>query len=196
MDSRVQSPKALARPDDRFDEVWDGVRVVSPYPNNQHQRIATRLSRALLEAIEDPGLGVVLNGANVSDRHEGWGQNYRGPDIAVYLEGTTARDWDSHWEGGPDFAVEIVSPNDRSREKLEFYASVGVREVLFIDRKPWMLELSRAADGVLASVGSVDDGSTEVTASDVLPLSFRLVAGSPRPTIEVIHVDGVRRWTV
>ncbi|WP_435022116.1 Uma2 family endonuclease [Tundrisphaera sp. TA3] len=198
MDARTLVPSAPSdfERDDRWDEVWEGVLFVSPIPNVEHQRIGTRLSRAFLEAIEDDGLGMVLHGTNVSDRGQGWVQNYRCPDIAVYLVGNPSRDWNTHWEGGPDFAVEIVSPADRSREKLDFYAKVGVRELLVIDRKPWRLELYRLGDGVLTSAGSIEPGQANLLDSEVLPLKLRLDAGTPRPTIAVIHDDGLRRWTV
>jgi len=49
--------------------------------------------------------------------------------------------------GGPDFAVEILNPGDRTPEKLPFYASVNVRELLVVDRDPWSLELFRLCDG-------------------------------------------------
>lgn len=197
MDARTlvsEAPADFER-DDRWDEVWEGVLVVSPIPNVEHQRIGTRLSRAFLEAIEDEGLGMVLHGTNVSDRGQGWVQNYRCPDIAVNLTGTTARDWNTHWEGGPDFAVEIVSPSDRSREKLDFYAKVGVRELLVIDCKPWRLELYRLTDGVLHSAGTVAPGQADRLDSAVLPLRFRLDSGLDRPSIVVLHEDGVRSWT-
>ncbi len=31
---------------DRYDEVWDGIYIVSPIPNNEHQELATRLGAA------------------------------------------------------------------------------------------------------------------------------------------------------
>ena len=101
----------------------------------------------------------------------------------------------AYWLGGPDFAVEVISRHDRSRKKFDFYAKVGVRELLLVDRKPWALELYRLQDGKLALVGKSDLDHPEILASEVLPLSFRLVAGNPRPRIEVAHADGIQRWS-
>ena len=142
---------------------------------------------------EDPDAHFYM-GINVSDRLDDWEQNYRCPKLAVYLPNTRATNRHSHWFGGPDFAVEIMCPNDRARQKLSFYASVNTRELLVIDRQPWSLELYRLREGRLVSEGPVAPGD-DLIASDVLPISLRLIDGSPRPTIEIRHHDG-RIWTV
>src|SRR5690242_2792786 len=112
---------------DRYDEVWDGVYVMPPLADDEHQRIAGRLHSILDIVIGMPGLGEVRPGVNVSDRVRGWKSNYRCPDVAVRLNGGKARILRKHWCGGPDFAVEVVSRADQSRKKLEFYAGIGTR---------------------------------------------------------------------
>jgi Uma2 family endonuclease len=182
---------------DRWDEVWDGVYILMPNPNIEHQGIAGRLMMLVLgPMVEMPGRGQVFPGVNVSDRFDDWTKNYRCPDIAVYLEGNPAQPRGSYWYGGPDFAVEIVSPDDRSRDKFGFYARVGVRELLLIDREPWALELYRNQGAGLALAGASTLDDPRVLTSGVLPLAFRLVPGAMRPDIEVTHSDGVQRWTV
>ena len=170
---------------DRFDEVWDGVYVMSPLGDIEHQFLATRLAGILESVIGWPGLGLVLAGVNVSDRHHGWKRNYRIPDVAVYLNTTTARHHGTHWQGGPDFAVEITSHGDITRQKLPFYAAVGTRELLLLDRDTWTLELHRLQNGqlTLASSSTADDG--QLLTSAVIPFTFRLTPGQPRPTLEV-----------
>ena len=177
------------------DEVWDGVYIVSPGPNDEHQDLTGEFDAIFKITIQWPRLGLVRPGVNVSDREDQWEHNFRCPDVVVYLNGTTARNLGTHWVGGPDFAVEVVSRDDRSRDKLDFYARVGTREVLVVDRYPWRLELYRLRDGVLALVGSSTLDHPDVLASEVLPLSFRLIAGDERPCIEVAHADGVQRWS-
>ncbi len=167
-----------------------------PLPNIEHQDIGTGLSTILTIVIGWTGLGKVFQGVNVSDRADDWAQNYRCPDVAVYLNENPARNCGAHWCGGPDFAVEITSPDDRTRDKLDFYAGVGVRELLVLDRQPWSLELYRAGDGVLLPVGRSSVEEPVELVSEVLPLGFRLVAGEGRPRIEVIHRDGRQNWTV
>lgn len=186
----------LASGNDRWDEVWDGTYILMPNPNIEHQGIAGRLLMVLGPLIEWPGLGRVFPGVNVSDRTDDWTQNYRCPDVAVYLAGNPAVAKGAYWHGGPDFAVEIMSPDDRSRDKLGFYATVGVRELLLIDRDPWALELyqRRGAELALAASSSLD--KPETLASDLIALRFALVPGGPRPSIVVSTADGSQRWTV
>jgi hypothetical protein len=118
--------------------------------------------------------------------------------VLAFFKGTSARNCGTHWLGGPDFAVQILSPGDRTPDKFPFYASVKVRELLVIDRDPWSLELCRLRGGQLVSVGKIDvgGGSSSALASEVMPLSFRLAAGSLRPIIEVRHRDTAQTWPV
>lgn len=131
---------------DRFDEVWEGVYVMAPMANNEHQDLASEFTAILRTMVDWQGLGRTQAGANVSDRQEAWTDNYRVPDVLVFLNETSAADCGTHWFGGPDFAIEIVSPGDRALEKLDFYAAVGTRELLIIDRQPWQLTLYRIDD--------------------------------------------------
>ncbi len=181
---------------DRWDEVWEGVYVMPPYPNDEHQFLQSRLNTILDLVIGLKGMGDVRAGVNVSDRMEDWTENYRCPDLAVFLRGTTARNCGAFWFGGPDFTVEIVSPEDSSRDKLEFYAKAGVRELLLIDRAPWSLELYRLVSGQLVQVAVSLPTTPDVIRSEVVPLSFRLLASNPRPTIQVAHVDGSQQWMI
>jgi Uma2 family endonuclease len=181
---------------DRFDEVWNGVYVMSPVADIEHQQIATGLSAALLNCLSGQKDVLVLAGTNVSDRAERWRKNYRVPDVAVFLPGNSAENRGTHWFGGPDFAVEVLSPGDHSRKKLEFYATVGVRELLLIDRQSWRLDLHRLRDGRLELASRFEIASPEPIDSVVLPLSFRLHADSPRPGIEVAHRQDGRVWLV
>jgi Uma2 family endonuclease len=181
---------------DRYDEVWDGVYVMSPWADNQHQRLAARLVVVFTLAL---GADIqIFAGCNVSDRPKRWQKNYRCPDVAVFLPGNLAEDRQTHWFGGPDFAVEIMSRNDRSREKFDFYFKVGVRDLLLINRRPWRLELYRSEETEWKNVGhsALGDGAASVLHSEVLELGFRLVKGTNRPQIEVSRITSKERWLV
>jgi Uma2 family endonuclease len=180
---------------DRFDEVWEGIYIMSPLADNEHQEIAMRLGAAIRAAIGWDSPIKILPGANISDRQDAWEFNYRCPDVLAFAPNTKAKDCGTHWYGGPDFAVEITSPHDRSREKLEFYGKVGVTELLLIDRKKWTLEFYRLRGKELELEGtsSVKDGKR--LASRVLGVTFRLVAGEHRPAIEVT-LGGSQSWLV
>jgi Uma2 family endonuclease len=181
---------------DRYDEVWDGVYVMSPLADNEHQLIGFRLATIIATALGS--LAQVYPGCNVSDRPKRWQRNYRCPDVAVFLPGNPAQDRQTHWYGGPDFAVEIMSRNDRSREKFDFYFNVGVRELLLVDRHPWRLELYRRGENQWKVVGhsALGDGAVSILHSEVLQLGFRLVKGSTRPQIEVSRATPKRKWLV
>lgn len=178
---------------DRFDEVWEGTYVMAPIADNEHQSLQGRLTSILQDVVGLGSAALVLPGANISDRDDDWRSNYRCPDVALFLPGTSATDRGTYWLGGPDFAVEILSPGDRTPQKLSFYASVNVRELLVIAREPWSVELYRLEHGQLASVGRATPDDSNVLESHVLPVSYRIVSGR-RPTIEVTHRDTRQRW--
>jgi Uma2 family endonuclease len=180
----------------RFDEVWEGVYIISPAPNIDHQRIATGLCLIFQTILDETKAGEALPTINVSDRDEGWVENFREPDVVVIMNGNPGHDRGTHWQGGPDFVVEILSPRDLSRRKLSFYAELGVREVLLVDREPWAIELHRLIDGELRRVCEVSETSGGLVESAVLPLWFGLTAGERRPRIEVRRRDSEQVWTV
>jgi len=181
---------------DRFDEVWDGVYVMPPLANNEHQDLGFDLAVIFHSVIVGIPGARVYNTVNVSDREAGWKENYRIPDIAVMLPGGRSKNCGTHWCGGPDFITEILSADDQTREKTPFYSQIGVRELLLVDRDPWQLELYRlqGADLVLAGMSSL--AAPAVLTSTVVPFSFRLVAGQDRPLIEVVHIQSGQRWLV
>jgi Uma2 family endonuclease len=181
---------------DRFDEAWEGVTVIAPLADNEHQFLGLELAAIARAVVVEADSGQVFQGVNVSDREEGWREDFRIPDVAVFLKGGRAKDCGTHWCGGFDFGIEVVSPGDRTREKLPFYSRLGVRELLVVDRDPWALELYRSRDGGLELVGRSTVDQPAPLASEVLPLSFCLQPDGGRPLIEVTHKDGVQGWLV
>jgi Uma2 family endonuclease len=179
---------------ERFTETWDGVDVVPPLPNDEHQEVQFNFAFPLADAVVEPKLGVVRMGVNVTDRKTGWSKNFRGPDLVVYLVTNPAVNHGTHWEGGPDFLVEIISDGEDPHAKFDFYAKVNTREVLIVERDPWAVELFQLAGGKLVSAGRSDLANGLVLASGVLSLTFRLIAGTPRPQVEVTNTATGRQW--
>jgi Uma2 family endonuclease len=179
---------------DRKDEVWEGVYIVMPDPNVEHQRLVMRLGVVFCEVVNPPVGGEVFPGLNLSDRGEDWKYNYRCPDVAVSLSGNTARVFEAHICGPADFLVEIVSPNDKTRDKVDFYGGLGVRELLVIDRQPWSLELYRRSGNELVPAGRSTAAHSDVVSSAVLPLSFQLFPAQPRAEIRIAEIGGLRTW--
>ena len=195
VEQRILAERA-ARGGDRYDEVWNGIYIMSPMPNDEHQMLVGRLTRVLDEVITDHALGQVRPGVNVSNRVEGWQQNYRVPDVAVFLKDTTAINHDSFWHGGPDFAIEIVSPGDQTREKLGFYAEVNSGELLIVEREPWQLELYRLAGAQMQLAATSTTSNNTYVVSEATSLEFQIVADQNRPRIHVVHRGMGKVWTI
>jgi Uma2 family endonuclease len=176
------------------DEVWDGVTFIMPEPDLEHVDIATFFVW-VFRSVFDPEKGDRVQGqTNVSDRATRWKTNYRVPDMSLFLAGNLAQDRKTHWYGGPDLALEIVSPDDRSRDKLDFYARTGTREVLVLDRNPWQLELYRVRRGRMRLVGAVTPGDGASLTSLVVPFRFELFRGRPRPKVKIVHTQTGQEW--
>jgi Uma2 family endonuclease len=181
---------------DLYDEVWEGVYVMSPMADDEHQDLQLGFAAAIKAVCGWDGGAEVRAGVNVSDRAEDWTQNYRVPDVAVFLPGTKAINCGTHWNGGPDLVVEVISPFDQTRQKLSFYESIGVRELLLVDRNPWGMELHRLTDGHLVSVGGIGVGSPASLVTMTVPLSLRLIGGAARPRIEITQPGTSQRWLI
>ena len=128
---------------DKRDEVWEGVLHMVPSPGTSHQRLARQLFLALIRIAERRGLEVLYE-TSVFDPPEGV-NNYRIPDLVVVDPACVT---ERGIEGSTILAVEILSPGDESRDKLPFYARVGVLEVWLVDPKKHTVELFQARDGV------------------------------------------------
>ena len=181
---------------DGHDEVWEGVYMMSPLADDTHHDIVGGFNSVLQIVIAWPGLGNVRPGVNLSDQVQDWTKNYRVPDVVVFLLDNPARNCFTHWVGGPDFGIEVVSEGDRSRQKLVFYAKVGTRELLIVDRYPWALELYALKRKKLRLVGRSTLDDPVWLKSKVVPLAFRLVAGEARPIIEVTQPGRDEPWLV
>jgi Uma2 family endonuclease len=190
---RLRAQRADSR-GDRFDEVWDGTYIMNPIPNPEHMYLQGRLVWALTNAVGPSSPARIYPGLNVSDREDDWRQNYRCPDLAVILPGCVARQHGACFIGGPDFVAEIASLYDRSREKIEFYEQVGVREFLLVEREPWQLELHQLRDGKSELLGRSTVERSDKLQSVVLPVALRLVAGEERPQIEVRQIESNEVW--
>ncbi|MBP89817.1 MAG: hypothetical protein CMJ64_24435 [Planctomycetaceae bacterium] len=181
---------------DKFDEVWDGVYVMAPMANDEHQFLVKELTTVLTIAIDWANLGQTRPGVNVSDRREDWKSNFRIPDVAVFLNGTKAENCGAFWLGGPDFGVEIISPGDRALLKLPFYASVGTGEILVIEREPWALTSYRLHHGEMVEAGKSTPENGQAIDSAVVPMKWQLLQGEEGINIQITHHDGVQQWLV
>lgn len=181
---------------DRYDEVWQGTYVMPPMPNLDHQDLVTQLA-TICRRVMGSRSGRVHAGANVSARDADWEHDYRVPDVVVVKNGGRAIDRGTHWQGGPDFVIEVRSPGDRTRRKLPFYAALGVQEVLVIDRDSRKPFLYRLAQKRLVRVQPTTIDEQPLLLSTVLPLAFRMVEKKDGPRLEVRRTDGRKRtWLI
>ena len=123
------------------DEMWDGVVHVVPSPSTWHQRFAHRLAVVLFPLAEAKGL---LATHVTAVYRPGEDRDWRVPDLlyAPYEHALTRG-----IEGNAALVIEVRSPGEETYDKLPFYAEVGCREVLVIDRDTCAVELFSLDDG-------------------------------------------------
>lgn len=166
--------------EDRWDEMWNGVLHMTPAPSFEHQRIVDELVIFLGPLIKRTGRGLLRSGVNVCDAPTGW-ENYRVPDltfVAAGHESVVAPDGVRF--GGPDAVVEIRSPDDETYEKLPFFAVLGVRDVVVIDRDTKRVEVFVLAGPDYVPAAADADGWIASAA-----LGVRLRTASGGPTLQV-----------
>lgn len=64
---------------DRFDEVWDGVYIMAPLANLEHQALRNQLTTAFTNALAGHSGTQVFPGVNVGDRRDDWEKQLQMP---------------------------------------------------------------------------------------------------------------------
>jgi Uma2 family endonuclease len=175
---------------DRWDEMWEGVLHMSPAPGNEHQRIVSELLFFLMGLLRRQQRGTVRVQINVFDESSAT-DNYRIPDLTFVAAGhESLLVEDGVRGGGPDAAIEIRSPGDESYDKLPFFAKVGAREVIIIDRDTKRAQVFSLAAGVYVEQNADADGAvtSETLGVRWLTVGGRLVVsdiGEPADRIEI-----------
>ena len=147
---------------DVFDEVWDGVLHMVPAPSYEHQRIGTELLIVLAPLAKARGL-VPLYESNLF-RPGSEERDYRVPDLVFSRPENV-----DHFgiAGRAELAVEILSPGDETYDKIDFYAEVGVQELLMVDLDTRGVELFVLRGGRLHAALADPSGSIALTAVGV-----------------------------
>ncbi len=123
---------------DLYDEVWDGEYHVAPSAHGRHGHLDDQLAQLLGPRT----LAAGLRGSGPCNL--GTVDDYRVPDKAYFAPTTKP----ANFHPTAVLVVEIVVPNDESRDKFGFYAAAGVAEVLIVD--PWLRSVEwfeRSGDG-------------------------------------------------
>ena len=140
---------------DRSDEVWEGDYHVVPAPHAWHAYIDKRLGRLLDPVAEAAGL-VGLTQFNLGEPND-----FRVPD-GGYHRGVPS----GVWIPTAAIVVEILSPDDETWEKFNFYARHGVEEICVADPSARQVRWF-----VLAGTAYEETGTSAllgVTASDLV----------------------------
>lgn len=120
----------------RYELVRGELRVMEP-AGIEHGRVAAIAAGVLLAHVGRIGSGVVL-GAETGFVLESDPDTVRAPDAAYISQehydriGPTTK----YWPGAPDFAIEVLSPEDRPgkvREKLREWLTAGTVAVVVLD---------------------------------------------------------------
>jgi Uma2 family endonuclease len=107
---------------DRRDEVWKGVYVMIPAPGEAHWLVDDQLAEVLRPLARQAGL-LSSGEFNLGDKDD-----YVIPDRGLHRPEVRG-----DWRSTAALVVEIISPGDRTWEKLPFYAARDVDEVLIVD---------------------------------------------------------------
>ena len=108
---------------DRHDEVWQGVLHVVPAPTGEHSSVSAQVKRLLAPPASAAGLHLT-DDFNLGDSKD----DFRVPDGGLHREPPRGT-----WFPTAALALEVLSPDDESWEKLPFYAAHEVDEVLIVD---------------------------------------------------------------
>lgn len=117
----------------------------------------------------------------------------RVPDVAFFKKANLGRIKPTHSEGGADFVIEIVSPDSRTRDRVEKraeYERAGIEEYWIIDPARRLAEFYRLKEGVYRSISP--DAEDKVHSSTLSGFFVRVDWLWNRPKLkEVLRELGV-----
>jgi Uma2 family endonuclease len=143
-----------ALPDDGMKhELNEGELIVKPAPKPRHGDCQLRIGSALREFVAAHNLGRVFTESGYRLTR----YTIRGPDVS-FVRKARLQNPDEYFEGGPDLAVEIVSPGDDAsdvREKIQQYLSAGTSVVWVVYPRSRQVEI-HTPDKTIRTLG-IDD---------------------------------------
>jgi Uma2 family endonuclease len=123
---------------DTHDEVWDGEYHMSPAAHSHRGIVCSELMSALRPAARSIGL-------RSSDAFNlGSPDDYRVPDGGFHRQVP-----DGVWVAPAAIVIEVVSPDDESFNKFDFYAAHGVEEMFIAEPTSQSIFIYTAINGML-----------------------------------------------
>ena len=122
---------------DGHDEVWEGVYHMAPHAHPHHAVIAGQVGYILFPRVRSRGL-VFTPELNLGDHSK----SYRVPGFAVHASVP-----DTMYVPTALLVGEVLSPDDETYEKFDYYAAHGVQEIVVIDPTGRTVEAHRLVDG-------------------------------------------------
>ena len=137
----------------------------------EHGRITINISLPLARFVKEQGLGVVTTAeTGFQIAHDP--DTVRAPDVGfIRADRVPSETTVGFFQGAPDLAVEVLSPNDRASAvtaKVQDWLAAGCRAVWVVDPGTKSVAVYRALDRIV-----VLSRSDSLTGNDVLP-DFRL----------------------
>ncbi len=155
-------------------ELIHGEVVKMSPTGGKHGVIAHRIGRLLGNWVERQGIGLVF-AAETGFKLATNPDTVRAADVALVLNERIPATGipDSFWEGAPDLAVEVLSPNDSTSDvldKVRDYLAAGAEQVWVVDPRNSTVSVYRSLQDVqtlteretLAGVGAVAGFRCEV----------------------------------
>lgn len=137
----------------------------------EHGRITINISSPLDRFVKERGLGVVTT-AETGFQIDRDPDTVRAPDVGFILADRVPPETiTGFFQGAPDLAVEVLSPNDRASAvtaKVQDWLAAGCRAVWVVDPGTKSVAVYRSLDQIV-----VLSRSDSLTGNDVLP-DFRL----------------------
>ena len=156
-------------PDDGVQyEVIEGVPYLMPAPLVRHQLAGTHLATDLAMHLRPTRAGVVLTAPiDVLLADDATPVQ---PDVLVVLKDRLSIVKDKFVEGAPDLVVEVLSPSNKTRDrvlKFRLYQKHGVKEYWLVDREMRTIEIFVLRESALVPLGKWGHG--EVARGELLP---------------------------
>lgn len=157
--------------DDLRHELINGEVIAMPPPGLPHGRMTLRLGASLMQFVLDHELGEVYSDAGIQIT---WNPDtVLRPDVSFISKERLNKvgEIGGYWQGPPDLAVEVLSPEDRPgkvNKKIALYFSSGTKQVWIVNQKQGTVTVYRSETDVTKF-----SGSDYLEAPDLLP-EFRL----------------------